>query len=51
MSIQIRRYHTAKALLIQRSLGTRHAAGYLRNKGFSFEFSCSVLCSVGHLKG
>lgn len=49
MSIQTRRYHTAKALLIQRSLGTRQAAGYLRNKGFSFEGAVSILCSVGHI--
>ena len=33
-----------RALFLQRTLGTRVAAGFLRNRGMSLEFAVSVLC-------
>jgi hypothetical protein len=39
-----RRCEKIKAWAIQRSLGTRVAAGYLRNRGWSLEGAVAVLC-------
>lgn len=35
----------ARAVQIQRTLGTRRAAGFLRNKGFTAFTAAAVLCS------
>ena len=44
-----RRYHRTRALIIARSLGTRAAAGYLRNLGYRLEFALAILATTGHL--
>lgn len=44
-----RAYHRARALIIARSLGTRAAAGYLRNLGYRLEFALAVLATSEHL--
>ena len=44
-----RAYHRARALILARSLGTRAAAGYLRNLGYRLEFALAVLATAGHL--
>ena len=44
-----RRYHRARALILARSLGTRAAAGYLRNLGYRLEFALAVLATSEHL--
>ncbi len=43
-----RRYHRARALIIARSLGTRAAAGYLRNLGYRLEFAIAILATADH---
>lgn len=42
MSLQARQF-AARALEIQRTLGTRRAAGYLRNRDVSLEEALQVL--------
>ena len=44
-----RRYHRARALIIARSLGTKAAAGYLRNLGYRLEFALAILATSEHL--
>lgn len=44
-----RRYHRTRALILAKSLGTRAAAGYLRNLGYRLEFALSILASSDHL--
>jgi hypothetical protein len=44
-----RAYHRARAIIIARSLGTRAAAGYLRNLGYRLEFALAILATTGHL--
>lgn len=44
-----RRYHCTRARIIARSLGTRAAAGYLRNLGYRLEFALAILATTGHL--
>ena len=43
-----RRYHRARAIIIARSLGTRAAAGYLRNLGYRLEFALAILATTNH---
>lgn len=40
----MRRKQIKRARCIQESLGTRAAAGYLRNNGWSLEGAVAVLC-------
>ena len=35
--------HVRKARFIKRTLGTRVAAGYLRNRGYDVDIACLVL--------
>ena len=44
-----RRYHRIRALIIAKSLGTRAAAGYLRNLGYRIEYALAILATAGHL--
>lgn len=44
-----RSYHRARAIILARSLGTRTAAGYLRNLGYRLEFALAILATAGHL--
>ena len=44
-----RRYHRARALILARSLGTRAAAGYLRNLGYRIEYALAILATSDHL--
>ena len=43
-----RRHYFARACLIQRTLGTRAAAGFLRNAGFRIEAALTLLATPGH---
>ena len=44
-----RRYHRALALILAKNLGTRAAAGYLRNLGYRIEFALAILATSDHL--
>ena len=44
-----RRYHRTRALIIARSLGTKVAAGYLRNLGYRIEFALAILATTEYL--
>ena len=46
--ISARRYYYARACLIQRTLGTRAAAGFLRNAGFRLETALALLATPEH---
>ena len=46
-----RRHYYARACVIQASLGTRAAAGFLRNAGFRLETALAVLATPGHAQG
>ena len=46
-----RRHYFARACLIQRTLGTRAAAGFLRNAGFRLETALALLATPNHAKG
>lgn len=35
-----------RAVYLQRTLGTRCAAGYLRNRGWSLEAALYILCGI-----
>ena len=50
ISIQDRRHYYARACLIQRTLGTRAAAGFLRNAGFRLEAALALLATPEHSK-
>ena len=43
-----RRHYFARACQIQRTLGTRAAAGFLRNAGFRIEAALAILATPGH---
>ena len=43
-----RRHYYAHAVLIQRTLGTRAAAGFLRNAGFRIETALALLATPDH---
>ena len=43
-----RRHYYARAVLIQRTLGTRAAAGFLRNAGFRIETALALLVTPEH---
>ena len=43
-----RRHYFARACLIQKTLGTRAAAGFLRNAGFRLEAALALLATPGH---
>ena len=43
-----RRHYYARAVLIQRTLGTRAAAGSLRNAGFRLETALALLATPEH---
>ena len=43
-----RRHYYARAVLIQRTLGTRAAAGFLRNAGFRIETALALLATPEH---
>lgn len=45
---QARRHYFARACQIQRTLGTRAAAGFLRNAGFRIEAALALLATPGH---
>ena len=45
---QARRHYYARAVLIQRTLGTRAAAGFLRNAGFRLETALAILATPDH---
>ena len=45
---QARRHHYARACIIQRTLGTRAAAGFLRNAGFRLETALALLATPEH---
>ncbi len=45
---QARRHYYARACLIQRTLGTRAAAGFLRNAGFRLETALALLATPCH---
>ena len=46
-----RRHYYARACLIQRTLGTRAAAGFLRNAGFRLETALALLATTDHAQG
>ena len=46
--ISARRHYYARAVLIQRTLGTRAAAGFLRNAGFRIETALALLATPEH---
>ena len=46
-----RRHYYARACVIQRTLGTRAAAGFLRNAGFRLEAALALLATPNHAKG
>ena len=46
--IQARRHYFARACLIQRTLGTRAAADFLRNAGFRLETALALLATPNH---
>ena len=43
-----RRHYYARACIIQRTLGTRVAAGFLRNAGFRLETALALLATPEH---
>ena len=43
-----RRHYYARACLIQRTLGTRAAADFLRNAGFRIETALALLATPDH---
>ena len=43
-----RRHYYARACIIQRTLGTRAAAGFLRNAGFRLETALALLATPQH---
>ena len=43
-----RRHYYARACIIQRTLGTRAAAGFLRNAGFRLETALALLATTAH---
>ena len=43
-----RRHYYARACQIQKSLGTRAAAGFLRNAGFRLETALALLATPAH---
>ena len=43
-----RRHYYARACLIQQTLGTRAAAGFLRNAGFRLEAALAILATPNH---
>ena len=43
-----RRHYYARACSIQRTLGTRAAAGFLRNAGFRLETALALLATPAH---
>ena len=43
-----RRHYYARACIIQRTLGTRAAAGFLRNAGFRIESALALLATPEH---
>ena len=43
-----RRHYYARAVLIQRTLGTRAAASFLRNAGFRLETALALLATPEH---
>ena len=43
-----RRHYFARACVIQRTLGTRAAAGFLRNAGFRLEAALALLATPEH---
>ena len=43
-----RRHYYARACIIQSTLGTRAAAGFLRNAGFRIESALAILATPGH---
>ena len=43
-----RRHYYARACVIQRTLGTRAAAGFLRNAGFRLETALALLATTDH---
>ena len=45
---QARRHYYARACIIQSTLGTRAAAGFLRNAGFSLESALALLATPDH---
>ena len=45
---QARRHYYARACQIQKSLGTRAAAGFLRNAGFRLETALALLATPAH---
>ena len=45
---QARRHYYARACIIQRTLGTRAAAGFLRNAGFRLETALALLATPTH---
>ena len=45
---QARRHYYARACIIQRTLGTRAAAGFLRNAGFRLETALALLATPQH---
>lgn len=47
-SLQARRHYYARACLIQRTLGTRAAANFLRNAGFRLETALALLATPDH---
>ena len=46
--IAARRHYYARACAIQRTLGTRAAAGFLRNAGFRIESALALLATPAH---
>ena len=45
---QARRHYYARACIIQQTLGTRAAAGFLRNAGFRIESALALLATPDH---
>ena len=45
---QARRHYFARACLIQKTLGTRAAADFLRNAGFRLEAALALLATPEH---
>jgi len=43
-----RRHYYARACIIQRTIGTRAAAGFLRNAGFRMETALALLATSQH---
>ena len=45
---QTRRHYFARACVLQRTLGTRAAADFLRNAGFRLEAALAILATPAH---